>query len=266
MKLEEQKLLYEQSMPKGRAFYDWIFSKDSAKEALTLKIYETDDEFKSLETYDTIPEFLQVLYKVATCGYGCTGGSHVIEYITGRGYNLGIASLKLLRLGFYDESLSLVRSISEIVNLFALFGIDPDCLPKWYNSTGKERIREFSPANVREKLSNTDLKPPISKEYYSKMCEVGVHVNPQTKPQGKNHIDRALVGGFILKEQAIAVLNDLANNLGWLVIMSLRNSVDEKTFIKEMDNIQPLYNNIGELSIESIDDYIKKNSTAANEN
>lgn len=256
MTIEEQKLYFMNSMPKGKDFYNWVFSVDTQKEEFTLEVYQNDREFKSIDTYEVIPEFLETLYKVATCGYGCKGGSHVIEYITGRGYNLGIASLKLLRLGFYDEAISLIRSISEIVNLFALFGIDPKSLPEWYNQTEKERMKNFSPAKVRERLSETDLKPPISKEYYSKMCEVGVHVNPMTKPQGKNHIDRALVGGFVVEEQAIAVLNDLANNLSWLVLMSLRNSVGKEVFIKETDRLSELFAKIGNLSLENIDEHL----------
>jgi len=263
MTLEDQKLYYEKSMPHGKEFYKWIFSKDLLKEDFTLKLYEADEEFKALETYEVIPDFLNVLYKVATCGYGCKGGPHVIEYITGRGYNLGIASVKLLRLGFYDEALSLIRSISEIVNLFALFGIEQGTLTEWYGMTEKERIKDFSPSKVRQKLTKTDLEPPISKEYYSKLCEVAVHVNPQTKPQGNNHIDRALVGSFVFKEQAIAFLNDLANNLGWLALMALRNSVDKITCMNETDILKPLYDKIGKLSLENIDDYLKRNKNGS---
>lgn len=262
MNFELQKLTYDKSMPTGEDFIKWVFSKDSQKEEITSKIYLEDDEFKANETYEVIPEFFKIVYKVSTCGYGCKGGPHVIEYITGRGYNLGISALKLIRIGFYDEALSLIRSISEIVNLFALFAIRPDSLSEWYGMTEKERIREFSPFKVRQKLEETELPLPVSKEYYSKLCEVGVHVNPYTKPQGKNHIDRALVGGIVLKEQAIAVLNDLANNVCWLAIMSLRNSVDKVDFIREMDVLQPLFAKIGKLSLESLDEYLDKKKQA----
>lgn len=259
MTIEDQKLYFEKSMPKGKGFYDWIFSLDSKKEKYSQDIFVTDFEYGAANTFEVIPDFLEVLYKVATCGYGCRGGSHVIEYISGRGYNLGIASLKLIRIGFYDESISLIRSISEIVNLFALFGIEHESLKEWYEQTEKDRIRNFSPSKVRERLSKTDLEPPISREYYSKMCEVGVHVNPTTKPQGKNHIDRALVGGFVVKEQAISALNDLVNNLSWLALMSLRNSVDKKTFIEETDRLKPFYNGLEKisLSLENIDEHFK---------
>lgn len=244
-------------MPRGEEFFEWIFSKDKLKESLTIQLYKSDKEFDSFETYKIIPEYLEVLYKVSTCAYGCKGGSHVIEYITGRGYNLGIASMKLLRLGLYDESISLIRSISEIVNLFALFAIEPNSLNEWYTHTERDRIRNFSPAKVRKRISLTTLDAPISRDYYSKMCEVGVHVNPSTRPQGHNKLDRGLVGGFVQEEQAIAIQNDLANNLSWLVIMSLRNSVDKEIFIEETTRLKPLVEKIGNLSLESIEEHLK---------
>ncbi|MGI4735828.1 MAG: hypothetical protein ACRYG7_11695 [Janthinobacterium lividum] len=265
MNFEEQKLIYDKSMPKGEDFIKWVFSKDSQKEEITSKIYMEDSDFQSNETYKVISEFFQVIYKVSTCGYGCKGGPHVIEYIAGRGYNLGLSSLKLIRIGFYDEALSLIRNISEIVNLFALFAINPVSLSEWYDMTEKERMREFSPFKVRQKLEETNLQTPVSKEYYSKLCEVGVHFNPSTKPQGKNHIDRALVGSIVFKEQAIAILNDLANNLCWLAIMSLRNSVDKGDFIRELDVLEPLFEKIGELSLESLDEYLNKKKQAGSD-
>ena len=263
MDIDRQKLWFDQSMPKGIKFFDWIFAKDSEKEKITLELISEDDEFNALETFEVIPEFLEVLYKIATCGYGCKGGPHVIEYITARGYNLGIASIKLIRLGFYDESISLIRSISEIINLFGLFGMDSESLSQWYHQTERERIHEFSPSKVRKKIMKTGLEPPISREYYSKMCEVGVHVHPNTKPQGKNHVDRALVGGIVVKEQAISVLNDLATNLAWLVIMSLRNSLDKETFMKETERMNPLWDKIGSLNLETLDDYLVKNKNSS---
>ena len=178
------------------------------------------------------------------------------RYITGRGYNLGIAAMKLLRLGFYDESISLIRSISEIVNLFALFGVEPDSLNEWYTQSERQRIRNFTPAKVRKRLSHSPLEMPISREYYSKMCEIGTHVSPSTKPQGHNVLDTGLVGGFVVKEQAIAVLNDLAKNLSWLAIVALNSSVDKETFKKETKRLGPLYSKIGTLDIESIEEYL----------
>ncbi|REG90435.1 hypothetical protein [Flavobacterium aquicola] len=256
--IDKQKLFYKSSFPKGEEYFSWLFSKDDMKENMTMEIYEKDEKFKSLETLKILPDILETIYNVSTCYYGCTGGAHIIEYITGRGYNLGISAFKILRLGFYDEALSLIRSISEINNLFSLFGIDEKAKQNWYDMNEKERIREFSPAKVREKMSKTVLEAPISREYYSKLCEVGVHVNPTTKPQGKNHVEKAMIGGFVTKELSIAVLNDLAFNLVWLAILALRNSVSQETFLIEVSKIQPHFSKIGDLNIETIDQYMNE--------
>ena len=119
-----QFLFFEGDLPKGLDYINWIFSKDERKEAKTLEKFKKDSENNSLRTYEALGDLLGMLYNLAVCGYGCHGGDHKIEYITGRTYNLAISSLKLLRLGHYDESLSLIRSISEIVNspIFSVYG------------------------------------------------------------------------------------------------------------------------------------------------
>ncbi len=263
MRIEDQKINIDGSFPKGEDFVRWVFSIDQQKEHATLQFLKDDIEFNSLETFLIIPEYLKILYNVSTCAYGCRGGSHVIEYITGRGYNLAISSLKLLRIGFYDEAWSLIRSISEIVNLFALFGLDRSLLINWYEMSEKERMKEFSPSAVRKKIIEKQFPLPITKEYYSKLCEISVHVNPKTIPQGRNHINKPLVGGFVTKESAIAVLNDLANNIAWLAIVALRNSVKKEIFMKEIELLKPLYAKIGKLNIETLEEYLKAKSNAS---
>ncbi len=257
MNIEDQKINIDGSFPTGENFVKWVFSLDSEKENATLQFYKDDTEFNSLETFLILPEYLRILYNVSTCAYGCRGGSHVIEYITGRGYNLAIAALKLLRIGLYDESWSLIRSISEIINLFALFGLENSHLVSWYNMSEKERMKEFSPSAVRRKIINKSLPLPISKEYYSKLCEISVHVNPKTIPQGRNHLNKPLVGGFVTKESSIAVLNDLVGNVAWLAIVALRNSVEKEIFMKELNILKPLYSKIGKLNIETLEEYLK---------
>lgn len=258
MSFDNQLIAYEGRIPDGDEFLILIDSRDQHKIQRTVGIYKEDTEFNSKEVYNSVGVFLRTLYRVATCGYGCKGGSHLIEYITGRGYNLGVAALKLLRLGFYDESLSLVRSISEIVNLFALFNVKPEVAQEWYDMPEKERMRKYSPVKVRELLESTALGIPIAPDYYNKLCGIAVHINPQTKPQGNNHLEKAIVGGLIFREQAIATMLDLANNLCWLSIMSLRGVLDDELFNREMDEIQPLFSLLDDFSITNVDSYLKQ--------
>src|SRR2546421_338209 len=64
---------------------------------------------------------LSLLDRLSTCSWGCRGGDHVPEYLLGRAVTNLRAAVQLLRLGYYDESLSLTRNAGEVANLLALF-------------------------------------------------------------------------------------------------------------------------------------------------
>ena len=200
-----------------------------------------------------------MLYKLSVCGYGCRKGDHKIEYLTGRAYNTSLAALKLLRIGFYDESLNLIRSVAEIINLLALFRIDTKEYYTWVGSTVKERIRSFGPASVRKKLEKkTDLEIPISKEYYSKLCEVGVHVNPKTRPAGYNIHDRAMVGGFILEYAPIAILNDLQHVIFFSVLISSSCTLENEKLIEITEALKEHVIKSKKLGIMNLEDYVQE--------
>ena len=71
---------------------------------------------------------LCALYQAATCHRKCHGGSHVLEALAGRTYNLSAAAYNLIMLGYYDEALNLTRGIGEIYNLIALSTVDKKAL------------------------------------------------------------------------------------------------------------------------------------------
>lgn len=254
-----QFLFFQGDPPKGLDYINLIFSKDEIKEAKTLEKFKKDVENNSLQTYEALGDLLGMLYELAVCGYGCHGGDHKIEYITGRTYNLAISSLKLLRLGHYDESLSLIRSISEIVNLLFLFGIDPKAYNEWIKCSQKDRIQKFGPGKVRARIVKVGPEPPVSQEYYSKLCETGVHVTPDTVPSGYNEHKLALVGGIVIEYAPTAILNDLTNNVFCTVLMASRNILAKEEFMELIDKLKQYTEKIGELTIANLDDYLQKN-------
>ena len=68
----------------------------------------------------TIAEFgtlLSLLYRAASCQWGCHGGDHQGEWLCGRVVNQAMSALNLIRAGHYDEALMLIRGIGEIANL-----------------------------------------------------------------------------------------------------------------------------------------------------
>lgn len=254
-----QFLFFQGDPPRGMDYITWIFSKDDIKEAKTLEKFKNDVDNNSLQTYEALGDLLGVLYKLAVCGYGCHGGDHKIEYITGRTYNLAISSLKLLRLGHYDESLSLIRSISEIVNLLCLFRIDPTAYSEWRKCSQKDRIQKFGPGKVRARIAKIGPDPPISHEYYSKLCETGVHVTPDTIPSGYNEHKLALVGGIVIEYAPTAILNDLTNNVFWTILMASSNLLTKSEFMDFTDKLKPYTGKTGNLTIETLDEYVQKN-------
>ena len=255
---DKSQLLFYKSLPTGKEYIDFIFSKDSLKEDKTLTLFKNDIENKSFQTYETVGDLMGILYKLSTCGYGCRGGSHTIEYISGRAYNLSISALKLLRIGFYDEALSLIRSISEIINLFCLFRIDTSSYEDWLKCSTKDRIYKYTPSKVRKKLTDLNVTAPVSFEYYSKLCETGVHVTPETKPSGYNEHSLALVGGFVIEHAPSAILNDLANNIFFLILMASSCILPKDKFMELTEVLKTYENKIGGLNIENLEEHIAK--------
>jgi hypothetical protein len=60
------------------------------------------------------------LYLFSCCHWGCHGKEHVFEHLAGRCVSSLASGWRLTERGYYDEALSLVRSVGEIANLFEL--------------------------------------------------------------------------------------------------------------------------------------------------
>jgi hypothetical protein len=163
---------------------------------------------------------LSALYQAATCHRKCRGGSHILEALSGRTYNLGASAYLLIIRGYYDEALNLVRSIGEISNLIALSAVDKDGLREWLESDKKTRLRKFSPAQVRRILERQgrDLMLADS-DWYSRFCETYTHVTPDTKPNMHNDADKPFVGGAYQPNGLRSSLAELATALGVISMM-----------------------------------------------
>lgn len=69
---------------------------------------------------------LSLLYREACCFDGCDSGDHIPQRIAARVVSHALAAYRLLARGYYDESLSLARSIGEAANLLFLFALMPE--------------------------------------------------------------------------------------------------------------------------------------------
>lgn len=164
---------------------------------------------------------LTALYEAATCHRKCRGDDHVLEALGARIYNLSCAAYSLISIGFYDEALSLVRSIGEIANLLSLSVNDKPKFLEWLRSTKATRMKEFSPAKIRELLAQSGLVL-MDKEWYSDLCEGYTHVTPETKPNNFNEEKRNIVGGVVQDKGVQCAIEQLTSLVSMVALFYCR--------------------------------------------
>src|SRR4051794_36857888 len=68
------------------------------------------------QTMEAAGTILSFLYRFACCYYGCRRGDHQIEWLIGKFVNQSVSAHRLVRAAQYDEALTLIRGMGEIVN------------------------------------------------------------------------------------------------------------------------------------------------------
>jgi hypothetical protein len=166
---------------------------------------------------------LSMIYQVSTCHRKCFGGSHVLEGLAGRFYNLACSSYFLTCRGLYDEALNLVRSMGEISNLIAMSIEDQNAFERWLNADKNTRIREFAPNKVRKMLKDAKSEVFYVKgDWYSKFCEDFTHVTPSTQPNVHNDKKQAFTGGVVQENGLEFAINEIFNLTANTAIMMVR--------------------------------------------
>lgn len=155
-------------------------------------------------------DLLSLIYRAATCNWGCAGPDHTVNHLAARIATTASASLRCLAAGYYDESLALTRSVGELANLLVLFVRVPAEFDAWINANKRERLERFSPFKVRIALETIAVKPPINHERYSALTESGVHATTTMVPQSHNPMRRAVLGHLFQLPGAIVALTELA--------------------------------------------------------
>ena len=188
---------------------------------------------------------LSLLDRIASCWWICRKGDHLIEYLCGRATSNARAAVRLLRFGFYDESLLLSRAIGETANLLQLFHQDANALELWKESSRRDRMREFKPAKVRQRLENLQTSPVINEERYRLLSERAAHVHPETKPQSHNILGIPAPGANLQEAGLLVCLNELAGPLSMTAFFGVLLLDLEKDIKKRVISV----------AITTIDDY-----------
>lgn len=162
------------------------------------------------EVAHLLGDILEDMYSLASCHWGCHGKEHIFEYISGRVVTSTNAAVRLIGFGYYDEALSLSRSIAETGNLLQLFMVDNRHIRLWLDAPDQERRKQYSPVNVRRAIEQLGSVIPTDQTTYSWLCEVGTHATPKTKPQSHNSIDLPILGAMCQPTGVEIALNSLA--------------------------------------------------------
>ena len=242
-------------VPEGFEFLQLVWEQENDCELETDKRLPTMG-MKAPACLEQMGTVLSLLDRMASCWWACRKGDHLIEYLCGRVSTSVRAALRLMRFGFYDESLTLCRGVGEIANLLYLFKQDPGAFEEWKTSTLKVRLKKFSPGKVRKELEELDTTPPINQEPYSLLCERAVHVNPGTKPQSHNILGLPMVGATFQDEGMLVCLNELAFSLS-ITTLFFSHLLDLEKDIKSqiINEAESLAEQIGNAMISEIDNY-----------
>lgn len=195
--------------PEGLDFLRAAWEMEDRCEELADAVIPTLGE-KTPECLKRLGQILSLFDRTASCYWECRGGDHVVERVAGRAYSSAKASLRLLRLGFYDESLALTRNVGEIANLLFLFSNDEATLDDWKASSESKRHSKYRPVAVRIKIEALGLPIPVDQDRYKILSGIATHVTPETAPQAHDDRLKPTLGGYFQEVGLMVSLNELA--------------------------------------------------------
>ena len=170
-------------MPEGFNFLELIWKQeDKCENATDKRILRLGE--KAPACLEQIGTVLSLMDRMASCWWVCKGGDHKVERLFGKVASNARGALRLLKFGFYDESLTLCRAMGEIANLLYLFVFDNDALAEW-RTDDQDKL---PPVKVRRKIEKLNKIVPVNQQRYRQLSK-RVHVNPNTSPQSYNLLE-----------------------------------------------------------------------------
>ncbi len=209
--------------PKGKELLDngWGCELQSSKTTMAL-LASGQLGKKAPRLYENLGAVLSLLSQLASCQWGCRGGDHDIENLVRRCCNYALSALSLARSGYYDESIALVRGVAETVNLLQVFDIDRHDLQHWKTMPERERKTRYGPAAVRRIVEQSGKQPAIENDTYSALCEMGVHVTPNSMKTSHQHDKAVHVGASFSVTGFLMVINELGICLSPAIVLAGR--------------------------------------------
>jgi hypothetical protein len=183
-------------VPEGTEFLRGVLQFTSQCERCTDEYLESKSPRDSISTHEHLGTLLSLLDRASSCWWGCRRGEHAAEMLVGRACSYALCAFKLARSGFYDESVSLARTVGEISNIAVLFVTDRSALEDWRKADERTRRDKYSPVAVRRVLEEKGSPVPVDRSRYAQLSAKAVHLTPPIPPQMYNAERHAKTGGY----------------------------------------------------------------------
>jgi hypothetical protein len=206
-------------IPEGTTFLRLIADLEERCQSLTKK-HIPKLGVRLPELVAAVGTALSLLDRAASCWWGCKGGDHRGEFLIGRCAVSSHAALKLLRSGYYDEALSVIRSLAEVANLLALFAVDRSKFAEWKISPDSSRQKKFSAVKVRLALEEGGHFIPIDKDRYAALSAYAVHAGPSNVPQAHNMQGTPVAFPKYEEAGVFLCVNELGLSLAVIVLLT----------------------------------------------
>ncbi len=184
---------------------------------------------KAPRTYRHLGTLLSLLYQYSMCAWGCAKGDHTVEHLTARAITSSMAALALMKRGYYDDALALVRRVGELANLLFLFSNDEAALTQWKGLTQEGRWAQLGFERVRQRLQDKGVPIPMKVPEYREMGARGTHGTATTMPASYSAGGPAIVGpGIPQGIPALIILNHVSEYILWIALALLSLSTPPK--------------------------------------
>lgn len=240
----------------GEGFYAAMRSLEDSCDAQSREMLPTLGE-RAPKLYTILGTLLSILDRVSSCYWGCRGGDHAVEYLTGGVCNSARAAIRLMHMGFYDEALTVSRSIAERVNLVSLFLYDPDTLTEWRSADERVRRRKYSAVQVRLRLEQGGWDVPTDQDRYSKLSGYGAH--PGHSPQHFIPHAPPVAGGLYNEIGLLICLNEIGRSVILYAGICIGSMALPKDVSQRLSGLaMEAAHHLGKADLEGMDEYWEK--------
>ncbi len=154
------------NIPEGTDFLRCVLRFTSQCKRQTDEYLASESPQGSISTHEYLGTLISLLDRASMCWWGCRQGDQAAEMLIGRCCSYGLGAFKLARAGFYDESISLARTVGEHTNLAVLFVKDHSAIQDWRTTMDEKK---YWPVKVRVALEEMNFPVPVDKYRYNQL-------------------------------------------------------------------------------------------------